>query len=72
MLPPGAQDLFVNELTGCARAGGAISAQSGVALIVGVYAAHRASRAMLAGLSFIHDEDKPRGFFSFNFMPCWC
>jgi membrane protein len=69
LLPPGAQDLFVNELTRLAHVpGGAISAQSGVALIVGVYAAHRGFKAMLAGLSFIHDEDKPRGFFSFNFM----
>ena len=69
LLPPGAQDLFVNELTRLARVpGGAISAQSSVALVVGVYAAHRGFKAMLAGLSFIHDEDKPRGFFSFNFM----
>ncbi|MDB5430263.1 MAG: ribonuclease [Caulobacter sp.] len=69
LLPPGAQDLFVNELTRLAHVpGGAISAQSSVALVVGVYAAHRGFKALLAGLSFIHDEDKPRGFFSFNFM----
>ena len=69
LLPPGAQDLFVNELTRLAHVpGGAIQAQSGVALIIGIYAAHRGFKAMLAGLSFIHDEPNQRGFFSFNFM----
>ena len=47
---------------------GSISVQSGVALVIGGYAAHRGFKAFLAGLSFIHDEHRPRGFLSFNFM----
>jgi membrane protein len=45
-----------------------MSAQGAFALIVGLYAAHRGFKAMLAGLSFIHDEDEPRGFVGFNLM----
>jgi membrane protein len=68
-MPPGAQELIIQALTRLAQVpGGAISAQSSVALIVGVYAAHRGFKALLAGLSFIHDEENQRGFFSFNFM----
>ncbi|MFI4964819.1 MAG: YihY/virulence factor BrkB family protein, partial [Caulobacterales bacterium] len=36
--------------------------------LIGLYAAHRGFKAMLAGLSFIHDEDEPRGFVGFNVM----
>jgi len=46
----------------------AMSAQGVFALLIGLYAAHRGFKAMLAGLSFIHDEDKPRGFVGFNVM----
>jgi membrane protein len=46
----------------------AMSAQGVFALLVGLYAAHRGFKAMLAGLSFIHDEDEPRGFVGFNVM----
>jgi membrane protein len=45
-----------------------MSTQGAFALIVGLYAAHRGFKAMLAGLSFIHDEDEPRGFVGFNVM----
>ena len=38
------------------------------ALTVGAYAAHRGFKALLAGLSFIHDEDRPRGFVGFNLV----
>jgi membrane protein len=45
-----------------------VSTQSGLALVIGGYAAHRGFKALLAGLSFIHDEDKPRGFVGFNVL----
>ncbi len=50
----------------------AISAQSGLALLIGGYTAHRGFKALLAGLSFIHDEDAPRGFVGFNIMALLC
>lgn len=69
MMPPGAQALFEQELIRLAHAPlQAVSAQSALALIIGGYAAHRGFKALLAGLSFIHDEENQRGFFSFNFM----
>lgn len=69
LMPAGARTLFLEELTRLAQTPfQAISAQSGVALIIGGYAAHRGFKALLAGLSFIHDEDKPRGFVGFNVM----
>ncbi|MBL8770251.1 MAG: YihY/virulence factor BrkB family protein [Phenylobacterium sp.] len=45
-----------------------ISTQSMIALIIGGYASHRGFKALLAGLSFIHDEHRPRGFLSFNLL----
>ena len=69
LLPTGAQKLFQEELERLAQAPlQAVSAQSGVALLIGVYAAHRGFKALLAGLSFIHDEVAPRGFLSFNLL----
>ena len=69
LMPEGARVLFEQELTRLLLAPSeAISAQSGVALIIGAYAAHRGFKALLAGLSFIHDEDQPRGFLGFNLM----
>lgn len=69
LMPPVARSLFENELTRLAHAPlEAVSAQSGVALVIGSYAAHRGFKALLAGLSFIHDEDTPRGFVGFNIM----
>jgi len=69
VMPPGARGLFEGELTRLVQAPfEAVSAQSGVALLIGSYAAHRGFKALLAGLSFIHDEDAPRGFLGFNLM----
>jgi len=69
VMPPGAQNLFKQELVRLAHAPlQAVSAQSLLAVIIGGYAAHRGFKALLAGLSFIHDEENQRGFFSFNFM----
>jgi len=69
LMPVGAREIFQNELlrlTTTPRA--AISTQSGLAFVIGAYAAHRGFKALLAGLSFIHDEDKPRGFVHFNVL----
>ena len=69
LLPPGAHAMFQGELLRLARAPmQLVSTQSGAALLVGIYAAHRGFKALIAGLSFIHDEDKPRGFFGFNIL----
>lgn len=69
MLPADARLLFQSELERLAHAPtGPISTQSGVALVIGGYAAHRGFKAMLAGLSFIHDEENQRGFLGFNIM----
>ena len=38
------------------------------ALIIGGYASHRGFKALLAGLSFIHEEERPHGFLGFNLM----
>jgi membrane protein len=69
MLPAGARGIFRSELERLAHAPSvALSSQSVVALIIGAYAAHRGFKALLAGLSFIHDEENQRGFISFNIM----
>ena len=69
ILPPAALTLFQSELLRLAHAPiRAVSTQSLLALVIGLYAAHRGFKALLAGLSFIHDEDKPRGFVSFNLL----
>ena len=69
LIPAGARTLFQSELSRLAHAPEpAISAQSGVALVIGAYAAHRGFKALLAGLSFIHDEEDQRGFLGFNLM----
>jgi membrane protein len=69
MLPTGAQKIFQDELERLAEAPlQVVSTQSGIALLIGVYAAHRGFKALLAGLSFIHDDEAPRGFLSFNLL----
>ncbi len=69
LMPPGARGLFEGELTRLAHAPlEAVSAQSLVALFIGSYASHRGFKALLAGLSFIHEDETPRGFLGFNIM----
>ncbi|MGR4863858.1 YihY/virulence factor BrkB family protein [Caulobacter sp. LARHSG274] len=69
LMPSGARPIFQSEMARLAHAPEqAISAQSAVVLVIGVYAAHRGFKALLAGLSFIHDEEDQRGFFGFNLM----
>ncbi len=69
LLPAGAHTLFQNELIRLSRAPiRAVSAQSVAAAVIGIYAAHRGFKALLAGLSFIHEEAEPRSFLSFNLL----
>jgi membrane protein len=69
ILPPGAGALFQSELMRLAQAPiRAVSTQSAIALAIGVYAAHRGFKALMAGLSFIHDEERPHSFFSFHLL----
>lgn len=69
LMPPGAHALFQSELLRLSRAPiHIVSVQSGVALLIGVYAAHRGFKALIAGLSFIHGEDQPRSFWGFNLL----
>lgn len=69
VLPGEARALFESELQRLAHVpSGSLSVQNAIALIIGVYAAHRGFKAMLAGLSFIHEEDNQRGFLGFNIM----
>ncbi|MBS0332768.1 MAG: YihY/virulence factor BrkB family protein [Proteobacteria bacterium] len=69
VIPAGARGVVQQELVRLAFAPhGAMSAQGGVALLIGLYAAHRGFKALLAGLSFIHAEDEPHGFVGFNLL----
>jgi len=69
VMPDAARFILQGELVRLSRAPPeTVSVQSGVALLVGGYASHRGFKALLAGLSFIHDEDKPRGFVGFNLL----
>ena len=69
LIPEGGRAIVQDQLVRLAKAPHvAMSTQSGFALLIAIYAAHRGMKALLAGLSFIHDEDEPRGFFSFNLI----
>jgi membrane protein len=69
VMPDAARLILQSEMVRLSQApGGSISIQSGVALVVGAYASHRGFKALLAGLSFIHDEERQRGFLSFNLL----
>ena len=69
ILPSSAADLFQNELLHLAVAPiRIVSVQSGLALLITLYAAQRGFKALLAGLSFIHGETEPRGFVGINVL----
>jgi membrane protein len=69
LVPPGAQALVQSELLRLAKAPvRAMSAQSLAAALIGFYAALRGFKALIAGLSFIHDEQDERGFVHFNIL----
>ncbi|WP_346427339.1 YihY/virulence factor BrkB family protein [Caulobacter sp. 17J65-9] len=69
IVPAGARAIFESELTRLTQTSvRTASAQSAFAAIIGVYAAHRGVKALLAGLTFIHDEEEPLGFVRFNVL----
>ena len=69
LMPPGPQAIFQAELGRIARAPiRIVSAQSAFAVVIAFYASHRGVKALLAGLSLIHDEIRPRGIVGFNLM----
>ena len=69
ILPPEAQMLFQEQIDRLVHAPAkAVSAQSFFALVIGLYAAHRGIKALLAGLSFIHEDERPIGFVGFNLL----
>ena len=69
ILPGNAQMLFEGELQRLAHVPhGTVSIQSVFALLIAIYAAHRGIKALIAGLSFIHEEDAPQGVWGFNIL----
>jgi membrane protein len=69
ILPPGAQGMIQTELLRLAKTPlQEVSTQSALALAIGLYAAHRGFKALLAGLAFIHHEGEQHGFFRFNIL----
>lgn len=69
LMPAGARDLVATELHRLAHVPlRALSAQSGFALVVAAYAAHRGFKALIAGLSFVHEEEAPHGVIRFNLL----
>ena len=69
LMPPGPRSLFLEELTRLAHAPiRLVSLQSFVALWVAVNASLQGVKALLAGLSLIHDEERPRGIVGFNVL----
>lgn len=69
LMPSGAAALIHDELDRLTQTSTSLlSLQGAFALLISVYAAHRGFKALLAGLSFVHDEEEPRGFFGFNWM----
>lgn len=69
LMPPGPAQLVQSELTRLAHDPiHVISVQSLLAFFIGFYASVRGVKALLAGLQFIHDEPKPRGFVGFNLL----
>jgi membrane protein len=69
ILPPGAEGLFASELTRLAHTPiRIVSVQSVIAVLIALYASQRGVKALLAGLSLIHDEERPRGFVGFNIL----
>ncbi len=69
LMPTGARVLFEGELQRLSATPlETVSVQSLVALVIGSYASHRGFKALLAGLSFIHEEDEQRGFVGFNIL----
>ena len=69
LMPAGAETLLRGELQRLVAAPAEVlSLQGALAFIITAYAAHRGFKALLAGLTFIHEEENPHGFVSFNLL----
>ncbi|MEI9890706.1 MAG: YihY/virulence factor BrkB family protein [Caulobacteraceae bacterium] len=69
LLPDSAQQLFTDELQRLARAPlSLVGLQGVVAIVISVYAAHRGVKALIAGLSFINEDEESHSFLEFNIM----
>lgn len=69
IIPHAARGIFYDEVERLTSASArTVSAQSALALVIGAYAAHRGVKAVLAGLTFIHDETDQHGFIRFNLL----
>jgi membrane protein len=69
LMPSGPRSLFMGELMRLAHTPiKLVSAQSFVAIFVAVNASLQGVKALLAGLSLIHDEERPRGIVGFNVL----
>lgn len=69
VVPHAARGIFYDEVERLTSASArTVSAQSALALVIGAYAAHRGFKAVLAGLTFIHDETDQHGFLRFNLL----
>jgi len=67
LLPDSAQQLFADELQRLAHAPLTIvGAQGVIAIAISVYAAHRGVKALIAGLSFINEDEESHSFLQFN------
>jgi membrane protein len=69
LLPDAAQQLFADELQRLARAPLTLVGTQGLlAIALSVYAAHRGVKALIAGLSFINEDEDSHSFLEFNLM----
>jgi membrane protein len=67
LLPESAQRLFADELRRVAHAPlSIVGAQGVLAVLISVYAAHRGVKALIAGLSFINEDNDSHSFLEFN------
>ena len=67
LLPDSAQALFADELQRLAHAPLTIAGAQGLlAIVITVYAAHRAVKALIAGLEFINEDAGNHSFLQFN------
>lgn len=67
IMPPDVQGLVHTELQKIVRTSvRALSFQGVVSFVIGVFAAHRGVKALLAGLQYIYGDVKERAAFAFN------
>jgi membrane protein len=69
LLPQSARTLFADELTRVAMTPlSAVSIQGGLAVLISLYAAHRGVKALIAGLTFIHNDEGAHSFVKINLI----